>query len=395
LTGVAPAAWRQHRIRSGLMTFADQVSLFEQVQMVDLFAGPGGLDVAAHWLGLTVTGIEWDGNAQATRKAAGLDTFEHFKSDVTECSPAAFPHARILAGGPPCQTFTVAGSGAGRRALDQVLEFVKLMASTENEAELKALKGRLKKLVTDKTIDERTLLVLQPLRWVMEARNAGHPYETIVLEQVPAVLPVWKAMQEALEGMGYKADCDVLHTEEFGVPQTRRRAILIARLGDTRPLLPKPTHQRYRKGTPRAGVKAKPRGWKSMGEALPHRGEFEVISNYGTGGDPKARGRRFSHQPSATVTGKVSRNRLVSGEGKDLGRFRESEAGILQTFPADYPWSGGDRAQQIGNAIPPRLAAHVLAAALGWDLDVDAVDRAVAALWKTTRTSKPLQPKSK
>jgi site-specific DNA-cytosine methylase len=45
-------------------------------------------------------------------------------------------------------------------------------------------------------------------------------------------------------------------------------------------------------------------------------------------------------------------------------RFTHAEAGQLQTFPADYPWSGADIAQQIGNAVPPRLAAAVLGAML-------------------------------
>src|SRR5690348_10211305 len=92
-----------------------------QHRIVDLFAGPGGLDVGATWLGIPVTGIELDDDACATRAAAGLDTV---RGDVRAYGPTDFPDATVLAGGPPCQTFTVAGKGAGRRALEQVVRCV-------------------------------------------------------------------------------------------------------------------------------------------------------------------------------------------------------------------------------------------------------------------------------
>jgi DNA (cytosine-5)-methyltransferase 1 len=68
------------------------------------------------------------------------------------------------------------------------------------------------------------------------------------------------------------------------------------------------------------------------------------------------------------VTGKVDRNRVVRpSDETDLARFDLREMGQLQTFPARYPWSGGAVAQQIGNAVPPRLGVHVFSAALGLD----------------------------
>ena len=343
------------------------------IHIVDLFAGPGGLDVAAHALGVgSVVGIEWDAGACETRTNAGLLTKP---DDVRAFEAASFPRANVLAGGPPCQTYTVAGKGAGRRALDEVLGFVKRLAAGEAWSEMASDLAMLE--------DERTGLVLQPLHWALDALKNGNPYEAIVLEQVPAVLPVWQAYRDVLGEVGYSAECGILRTEQFGVPQTRRRAVLIARYGwNNKVALPTPTHQVYRKGVtaPPAPVTADPGLWQvddeegsllpwvSMGEALKEycSGPFTVVSNYGTGGDPKARGRRSSRAPSATITGKVSRNRIVAGtEGPDLPRFQPAEAGLLQSFPKAYPWSGKDVPQQIGNAVPPLLGLHILSAALG------------------------------
>jgi DNA (cytosine-5)-methyltransferase 1 len=51
----------------------------------------------------------------------------------------------------------------------------------------------------------------------------------------------------------------------------------------------------------------------------------------------------------------------------ELIRLSVGEAGVLQSFPASYPWRGGrtSRYRQAGNAFPPAVAAHVLAVATG------------------------------
>ncbi|MGV2920021.1 DNA cytosine methyltransferase [Streptomyces alfalfae] len=331
-------------------------------RIVDLFAGPGGLDMAAMILGVPSVGIEWDPNAVMTRDAAGLRT-EH--GDVRAYGPKDFPEANVLAGGPPCQSFTVAGTGAGRHALDDVLKFVQRLVDRDARADIDADLAKMD--------DERTGLVLEPLRWVLSAIDdpSLRPYDAIVLEQVPAALPVWEAYAKALVNEGYSVDCGILHTEAFGVPQTRRRAILVARRDGHRAALPEPTHHRYRKGAPRPEPDLVLESWVAMEDVLTERGSpFQVVSNYGTGGDPRLRGRRRSCEPSATVTGKVSRNRIVTDDPaeRDLPRLSHSEAGRLQTFPKRFPWSGGDIAQQIGNAVPPRLGIHVLSSALGLPL---------------------------
>ncbi|MGY1500500.1 DNA cytosine methyltransferase [Streptomyces sp. QTS52] len=461
-------------------------------RILDLFAGPGGLDVAADVLGHQVTGIEWDAGACATREAAGMDTF---KGDVRQYRAAFFPRAEVLTGGPPCQTFTVAGHGAGRRALDQVVQYIERLhtavrpenghdwkhvfrtwrkiseelrlreleaqevkeekrkveerrakmrksmrnrldqlgsSSDETKKFLKQLKAPHRLECTDGELadllkgfsdlnnklsklkdrleelgDERTGLVLQPLWWVIErSRRPGlKPYEAVVLEQVQAVMPVWEKYAEVLTSLGYKTRTQLMHTEAFGVPQTRRRAVLMARLDRTGLLnrltpgrLPKvpETHEHYQRlASPTRPPKTSqadtlpmdpPKApWLSMEEAFKRarqlswavgdRPPFTVISNYGTGGVPEARGRRNHDAPSATITGKVSRNRVVhKGTDRDLARFNRfnnAEAGVLQTFPVAYPWGGNDVSQQIGNAVPPRLALHVLRQVLEPELSGD------------------------
>ncbi|MDV5146001.1 DNA cytosine methyltransferase [Streptomyces sp. SBC-4] len=508
--------------------------------ILDLFAGPGGLDVAAHVLGHEVTGIEWDAGACATRAEAGMDTFQ---GDVRQYRAAFFPDAQVLTGGPPCQTFTVAGHGAGRRALDQVLRYIERLhqavTGTEHqpdetvawteifrtwreiheelrlkEVEARAVKAEkraveqsraekrkamrirleelgnsadeakelLKKLNAPQILefpdaevqdllkefgdlnglldklkdrleelgDERTGLVLQPLWWVIERsrRPGSTAYEAVILEQVPAVMPVWKEYARVLTTLGYRTATQLMHTEAFGVPQTRRRAVLMARLdrpglpdGPAPGLLPKvsETHLLYGRGgspgrtssadladtlplgTPEDGTGRtrtssedldRPKeSWVSMETALTRarqcsndvraRPPFTVVSNYGTGGVPEARGRRDHDAPSATITGKVSRNRVVhkgtdTNLGNGLDRFNSAEAGVLQTFPAAYPWSGNDVSQQIGNAVPPRLALHVLRQVLEPELDdteaAARLDQGVRDLeaWKPRREVKPL-----
>jgi DNA (cytosine-5)-methyltransferase 1 len=316
---------------------------------VELFAGPGGMGLGAEQADVRTVGIEWDANAVATRVAAGLATIH---GDVARYGPADVP-GQILTAGPPCQTFTVAGTGAGRASLDDILAAVKKMGARE---QIGTVFG-----------DVRTGLVLEPLRWILEAADAGRPYRAVVLEQVQQVQQVWNAYAEVLRAEGYEVATGVLRTEQYGLPQTRRRAVLVARRGIP-VALPAATRRAYRKGVPQHEGDPALLPWVSMGEALNRDEPFTVISNYGTGGDPRNRGRRTSGEPAATVTGKISRFRIVDGfddegnEGRELPRFTHSEAGQLQGFPADWPWSGNDIPQQVGNSCPIPLAAALVRA---------------------------------
>ncbi len=158
---------------------------------VDLFAGPGGWDVAARALGLRTVGLEKEHDPCLTRVAAGLHAIE---CDVRTRGPLEDKlWARGLIASPPCPTFSKAGHGTGRLDLDLVVRLAHTMAQRVSiAAELASLR------------DSRTGLVLEPLRWALEAIDGERPYEWIALEQVPSVGPVWEAFAEILRAADTK-----------------------------------------------------------------------------------------------------------------------------------------------------------------------------------------------
>lgn len=222
--------------------------------IVDLFAGPGGWSEGLRMIGLSDVGLEWDEDACSTRSAAGHRTV---RCDVTAYPPGAFA-GRLsgLIASPPCQAFSMAGSGAGRREIHHLHSAVEACRDGWVED------GR-------EWEDERTPLILEPLRWAWGTRP-----EWIACEQVPPALPVWQHMADVLRAWGYDATAVKLHSERWGVPQTRERAFLLAHRARVR--TPKPTHQRYRKGEAAGeGEDCRPSlfgpgllPWVSMAEAL-------------------------------------------------------------------------------------------------------------------------------
>jgi DNA (cytosine-5)-methyltransferase 1 len=227
-------------------------------QDIDLFAGPGGWDEGVRPLGIAPLGIERDPAACATARAAG---HWRLQADVTTLQPAAFGPVRGLIASPPCQGFSMAGKGRGRDDSAHLLKALDSLTGAWGQ-----LEEAMAELHTSMT-DDRSLLALEPLRWALELEP-----QWLAWEQVPTVAPLWEACAAVLRRRGYSVATGVLSAEQYGVPQTRQRAILVARnprtaddLGPAR--LPAATHSRYYTRSPqRLDPDLLP--WVSMAQAL-------------------------------------------------------------------------------------------------------------------------------
>lgn len=340
------------------------------------YAGPGGTCEGMRMLGLQPVGIEWDRAACATRAAAGHLTI---RADLATYRP----HHELGSvegywASPPCQTFSTAGKGGGR---GQVAALVSVIDREDWDAA--------------GTFDARTRHVIDAARTActIGARWVG-------MEQVQAALPVFQAVARRLRARGYAVWVGKVNAADHGVPQTRIRVFLIAR-SDGIAERPEPTHA----AQPAPDLFGTLRPWVTMADWLGWPEGGTVTSGQAVAGGPLAT--RTADAPAFTVGSRVDQWRVswpylmpattVAGDprisarchhepgeqGRDARttdqvraghysgtqpiRLTHDEAASLQSFPAGYPFQGNSGAvyRQIGDAVPPLLAAHVVAAASG------------------------------
>lgn len=295
--------------------------------VLDLFAGAGGFSVAAHALTgeANVHGIELDEDAVDTQHAAGMGCEQ---TDITTLDPNNYadqPSYRAALGdhlhihaSPPCQSFSGAGKGDGRKHLDT-------LGSAAYDILLRGIT-----YVDLSEVPEGSLLVLEPARWIHALRP-----NSISMEQVRSVLPIWESFAEGLQALGYHTWTKLLHSEQYGVPQTRVRAWLGASLHHpVEP--PTPTHSKYHVRKP-AKLDAGIPKWVSMAEALgwedddlagfPRRADRGAATTIG-GVEYRARDFRQGDQPAFGLTEKArSWTHLLQGGAGGEGRPQ----------PADQP----------------------------------------------------------
>jgi DNA (cytosine-5)-methyltransferase 1 len=347
------------------------------IQFIDVFSGCGGLSIGFTALNSIlpayrpIMAIDVDPIANSTYvQSLGLEPDE---LDVAEAAadPKAFADLvrgrdgyddaapLVVIGGPPCQGFS------SHRAKDAT--------------------------------DGRNSLV----RSFAEIAIALSP-DAIMLENVPELLTDrhWPRLEEALKlfrDAGYMASVSVHNTAEFGVPQERFRAVVMAFRHDApspKGLLDRPDFRTVKDAISHLpSIRAGEKTHAGMlhftathrsstietlravptdgGNRPPHVGPECLRRGAAKQGKPlyeDVYGRLAWDKPAVTITN-YARNpasgRYAHPE-QDRG-LSIREAALLQGFPATYKFVGAldPCFRQIGNAVPPRFSAYLAAHVLG------------------------------
>jgi DNA (cytosine-5)-methyltransferase 1 len=323
---------------------------------IDLFCGAGGLS-----LGLQQAGFDVLGAVEISELAARTYRLNHRKTKLWEqnirsLSPQTVMKTLeldpgdldLLAACPPCQGFS------SMRTL----------------------------LRTTSVTDKRNSLVAQFGSYAEALRP-----KALMLENVPGLAadPQLERLLTRLRRLGYEITSDVLDAADFGVPQRRRRFVMIAMMGRTvafakpakrtktvrdaigslvPPLAsadPLHTHGEKRSEAVQRRIAAIPRDGGSLRQA---GAEHTLDCRTRLKGFNDVYGRMAWNKPAPTITGgcvNPSKGRFLHPTQNRSITLRE--AALLQSFPSGYrfPLDAGKFpiADLIGNALPPKfVAAH-------------------------------------
>ena len=110
---------------------------------LELFTGAGGLALGTHAAGFRHAALlEWNRHACATLRenirnatVSGVSEWSVVEGDVRDCDYASFGSAQLVAGGPPCQPFSIGGKHRGMDdGRDMIPEFIRAIREVQPDA---------------------------------------------------------------------------------------------------------------------------------------------------------------------------------------------------------------------------------------------------------------------
>ena len=176
------------------------------VSVVSLFSGGGGLDLGFKSSGYNILwAIDNNQDAVNTYKE-NLDN-HIICADINKIDEKVIPHADVIIGGPPCQSFSLAGN---RHVEDARGQLVWRYITIINEVKPKAF-------------------VFENVTGLLSAKNSNG-------EKILSLL------QEAFKEIGYTINTKVINSADYGIPQRRKRVIIVGLKGKKQFIFPKETH---------------------------------------------------------------------------------------------------------------------------------------------------------
>lgn len=182
-------------------------------------AGLGLVDIALHNFGFDVTGIEIDDRIASIAGSNGLNTIT---ANLLDIDPRDYIGIDLFHVSPPCPKFSIARNSNAKQSLTEIVSDLARHQSVVNgEAEIDIALAR-------KTIE--IIRVTMP--------------EFVTIENVWGYRKSlsWAIIGYGLDELGYGWNAWNLNSADYGVPQTRRRMIAIARRDGRNPAKPFPTH---------------------------------------------------------------------------------------------------------------------------------------------------------
>lgn len=327
----------------------------KHLTVLSAFSGLGGLDLGLEKCGFKSLGcIELNEAARQTLKENRPTWRQIEPPDIGKAARILTPRTLgirkkslgLLAGGPPCQSFSKAAqwSKTGRQGL--------------RDARAKCLNGFFKLV---EAFLPRTILIENVQGFVTGPTSA-----------ISRVEQRLRAINRA-EGVGYRLQHWIVNAADYGVPQRRTRAILFAERDGMQLTLPAAPHFESPitawdalSNLPAENVAelGEPKGWLRLLPSIPEGHNYLWHTSRGGGLGLFGYRTRFwsfllklaKNQPAWTISAQP---------GPSTGPFHWDNRPLtvrellrLQTFPHDWVVCGSTREQvrQIGNATPPLLA---------------------------------------
>lgn len=330
-----------------------------RLQVIELFAGAGGLALGLHNAGLSCTAlVEIDRHAAATLKL-NRPHWNVIDKDIAEVSFKGMS-ADVVAGGFPCQAFSYAGKRMGFEDTRGTLfyEYARVIRETKPKVILgENVRG-------------------------LERHDGGRTLATMLV---------------ILDELGYDVSYRILRAQYLDVPQKRERLVILGVKKDLRRAIAFPKEQGYTISL-RAALKNVPESpgqkytdWKaSIMAQIPPGGYWRELpdhlqqkymgaSYFHTGGKTGMARRLCWDEPSLTLTCNPAQKQTERCHPSETRPLAVREYARIQSFPDDWIFSGSTASQykQIGNAVPVNLGYHIgrcLIAMLKDKYDTDTMD---------------------